>query len=388
VHLLEQAAEFSEVGAGVQLGPNVVRLLDAWGLTDALAAVAAFPAELHVHSALHGAVLGALPFGTRCVRAYGAAYATIARADLHGLLLGAVRSQGAVEIHLGTTVSAVSQTATHVQATVEIATVVHDPAQMQPAASRTFEADALIGADGLWSRVRQQVVQNDPPPRTKGHLAYRAMVRQSDLPSALRSGVVTAWMGHRFHAVQYPVRGGEWLNVVVIVESSLVADRQGSNDRGNSQGWDYKANAVDLHKALAGSCRPLRSLVEAIGNWRLWPLSDRPPLQSANQMLRGRIALLGDAAHPMLPYLAQGAGMAIEDAYVLAESLAASADVASGLQHYATTRWQRNGRVQARAIRNGQVFHLSGLPRVARDAAIRFLGPCLLDVPWLYRGVH
>ncbi len=388
VQLLERSAEFSEVGAGVQLGPNVVRLLNAWGLNGALTAVAAFPAELQVCSAATGAVTGVLPLGARCIQTYGAAYATIARADLHGLLMNAVRSQGAVEIQQGTTVSGLLQSATQVQASAEIEATVEAASQAHATMSHTFEADVLIGADGLWSRVRKQVVEMDAPPRTTGHLAYRAMVLQSDLPSALRSQVITAWMGQRFHAVQYPVRGGEWLNVVVIVESSMLGDRQGRDELGSAQGWDYSANAADLHRALAGSCGPLSTLIEAIANWRLWPLSDRPPLQSAAQMMRGRVALLGDAAHPMLPYLAQGAGMAIEDAYVLAQSLSAGADAPLALQHYAIARWQRNARVQARAIRNGRIFHSGGVTQFARDAAISLLGPRLLDVPWLYRGVQ
>ena len=364
VELLEQSAAFGEVGAGVQLGPNVVRLLNGWGLADALAAVAACPQELQVRSAIGGDVLGVLPLGRRALRLYGAQYLTMARADLHGLLLRAVEQCADVALHLESRVAKIESEGSSVA--------------VRDTQGRTFTADALLGADGLWSRVRQAVV-NDAPPRFTGHLAYRALVHQSDLPAALRSQVVTAWMGPKFHAVQYPVKRGEWLNVVVIVQGKL---------SGDLQHWDHQANAADLRRHMGAACQPIRDLVGAIADWRLWPLCDRAPMQSALEHARGRIALLGDAAHPMRPYLAQGAGMAIEDACVLAQSLASTGDVVQALQHYADVRWQRNARVQARAIRNGEIFHMQGLMRSGRDMSLKLLGARLLDVPWLYRGLQ
>jgi salicylate hydroxylase len=365
VQLLEQASAFGEVGAGVQLGPNVVRLLNGWGLADALSRVAAFPPELQVRSALSGQVLGVLPLGQRTLQTYGAAYLTVARADLHTVLLDTVRQQPGVMLHLDSRVSRIDADTTSVTVRDNHGT--------------NYTADALVGADGVWSRVRQYVV-NDAPPRVTGHLAYRAMVRQSDLPEALRSQVVTAWMGPRFHGVQYPVKGGDWLNVVVIVQGKA---------SGDMQSWDHSANGADLLRQLSAACTPLNGLVAAIPSWRLWPLCDRAPMQGAEEHARGRMALLGDAAHPMRPYLAQGAGMAIEDAFVLAQSLAAAGgDVAQGLARYAGQRWQRNARVQARAIRNGEIFHMQGWMRWGRDASLRLLGARLLDVPWLYRGLQ
>jgi salicylate hydroxylase len=197
----------------------------------------------------------------------------------------------------------------------------------------------------------------------------------------LRSQHVTAWLGPKLHVVQYPVRGGEWLNVVAIVHGRIAGDLAD---------WNHNANAADLQRHLSASCAPLKDLIHAIAAWRLWGLSIRPPMQGAHQQARGRVALLGDAAHPMLPYLAQGAGMAIEDADALARVLAfapyASSDVPALLARYAAQRWQRNARVQARAIRNGQVFHATGPVRWGRDAAMKLLGERLLDVPWLYGG--
>lgn len=362
VTLLEQSSEFGEVGAGIQLGPNVVRILEAWGLGEALRGVAAFPECLRVRNAMNGAVLGELPMGQTMVQRYGASYVTIARADMHGLLLDAVRRQGKVHLRLSSEVTRVDQD----EQTVRVQTL-----------TQNFHAPVLVGADGVWSRLRKEVV-DDGAPRVTGHLAFRALVPQADLPEKLRSKVVTAWLGRDFHVVQYPVRRGEWLNVVAIVHGHVYGD---------PKHWDHSANAAELRTRLAGATKALRDLVHAIPNWRLWALSDRPPMRSASEHARGRIALLGDAAHPMRPYLAQGAGMAIEDADTLARVLDANPDdVPAALQSYANLRWQRNARVQARAIRNGEIFHLRGPMQVGRDLSLRLLGEKLLDVPWLYRG--
>ena len=360
VQLLEQAGAFAEIGAGVQLGPNAVRVLEGWGLIDALRSVAAFPERLEVRNALSAQTLGVLPLGERTVARYGAAHATVARSDLHGLLLQAVQGHG-VPLQLNVVLTEVSQTIEGVQ--------------LRTASGQTLATPLLIGADGLWSRVRQHLL-HDSPPRATGHLAFRAMVKQSALPALVRSQVVTAWLGPKFHVVQYPVRGGEWLNVVVIVQG---------HTPGDPTSWDHSANAQELRARLADAQAPLLDLIHAIDEWRLWPLYDRAPMASAREQAQGRIALLGDAAHPMRPYLAQGAGMAIEDAQQLAASLQAHADdVPAALAHYGYMRWQRNARVQARAIRNGEIFHLRGPMRLGRDVALKLLGARLLDMPWLY----
>ncbi|WP_309680486.1 FAD-dependent monooxygenase [Polaromonas sp.] len=364
VRLFERAPVFSEVGAGIQLGPNVVKVLQGWGLADALAGVAAFPERLQVRSAVSGQTLGELPLGETMARRYGAPYATVHRADLHGLLLKAAQQQTDVRLHLERPLQSFSQTA-------EVVTV-------QTASGPAIEGDALIGADGLWSRVRQQLL-GDGLPRHGGHLAYRALLPQSRLPERLRTQHVTAWLGPRMHVVQYPVRGGDWLNLVVIVQGE-VAD--------GVDPWNHTASAAELAPTVAGCCTALQDMVQAMTGWQLWALCDRPPMQGPHQHALGRVALLGDAAHPMRPYLAQGAGMAIEDAaelgHVLAQALDPAFDVPVMLQRYALNRWQRNARVQARALRNGQIFHADGLLRWGRDASLRLLGARLLDLPWLY----
>ncbi len=364
VDLLEQSPIFGEVGAGIQLGPNVVKVLDKLGVGEALRRVAALPAHLEVRNATTAERLGVLPLGQTTVQRYGAPYVTIARADMHTLLLEAVRAQGGADLHLDSRVIDIAQD----EKSTRVDTV----------QDQSFEAPLLLGADGLWSIVRRQVVDNDVAPRVTGHLAFRAMLPQSALPASLRSQVVTAWMGPEFHAVHYPVRSGEWLNVVCIVHGKV---------SGDPQSWDHSANAHELRCRMSLARGPLRDLIYAIDQWRLWPLTDREPMARAAEHAKGRIALLGDAAHPMRPYLAQGAGMAIEDASALATCLSETPEqVPQALKRYAAMRWQRNARVQARAIRNGEIYHLKGVQQVGRDIALKLLGARLMDVPWLYNG--
>ncbi len=363
VDLLEKSSEFHEFGAGIQLGPNVVRILQQWGLIDALRAIAAFPPQLEVRSAMSADLLGVLPLGTSMESRYGAPYATVARADLQQLLLEAVKKQDKVRLHLSCEVTGVSQSA--------------DAVSIQTNTEAAWKAPVLVGADGVWSRIRSHVVA-DGAPRVTGHLAFRAMLPQSELPVHLRTDVVTAWMGPEFHVVQYPVRGGDWMNVVAIVHGSVVGD---------PAHWEHGANAGELRARLANAGARLLDLIHAIPAWRLWALSDRPPMAGAHEHAKGRIVLVGDAAHPMRPYLAQGAGMAIEDAYHLGNMLKGdSDDMAKTLRQFAERRWQRSARVQTRAIRNGKIFHLRGPVKTGRDLSIKLLGSRLLDVPWLYSG--
>ena len=364
VELFEKAATFSEIGAGIQLGPNVTRILQAWGLLDAIRRTATAPDGLQVRSATTGGVLGELRLGHAMAERYGAPYLTLHRADLHAALLQAVQ-QTSTNLHVNSAVRSFQQTPDAVSV---------QTSRKEQDCDEDFHV--LVGADGLWSHIRQQVL-NDDAPRPTGHLAYRALIKQTDLPVRLRSQNVTAWLGRNMHAVQYAVRGGECLNVVVFVHGGAPDD---------FQSWNHSANAADLSSQLADCCPAVQDLVQAAPDWRLWVMHDRLPMQGSYQHAQGRVALLGDAAHPMRPYLAQGAGMAIEDAAELGSVMrgASSQAVPAALQHYAAVRWQRNARVQARALRNGQIFHAAGPMRWGRDVAMKLIGEKLLDVPWLY----
>jgi salicylate hydroxylase len=364
VRLFEQAAEFSEVGAGLQLGPNATRILRSWGVLANPQLRPFTPSRLSVRDAADGRELGALRLGATAEQRYGAPYLTVHRADLHAALLAAATAAGA-RMHVGQRITAANPQGAVVTA--------------RTAAGTEIEAEALAVADGVWSSLRQNLLADGPAPAT-GHIAYRALLPRPDLPAAWRFDEVRAWLGPRMHLVSYPVRAGEALNVVGFVEGVAPPALHG---------WDHAAEAGTLRAATGPLCRDLETLLDAVPAWRLWPVHDRAPMRGPEEMACGRAALLGDAAHPMLPYLAQGAGMSIEDAFELQRALQPCdgrvIDVPVALQRYALNRWERCARVQARARRNARVFHADGVVRAARNVAMRLGGERLMDLPWLYR---
>ena len=366
--VLERAAIFLEAGAGIQMGPNVTRTLHAWGLAEDLKKIGFTPQRLEAKDTQTGQVIGSLRLGPRSLNAYGAPYVTVHRADLHRVLLQKIISSGLAELRLDSEVQAVQQNADGIQIS----------GTNLPASLTEFsKSAAMVGADGLWSKIRQFVV---PPtaPRVTGLLAYRALVPMQSIPEKLRLQDVNVWVGPKVHAVLYPVKCGDYLNLVVVVQGPPPA---------SLDDWDHAGNKQDLEAAMGPIHADLRNMLAAVPAWRLWPLCDRPPIKGPHEMAKGRIALLGDAAHPMRPFLAQGAGMAIEDAAELARSWArADLQVEDRLQMYAQARWARNAQVQQRSIRNGQIFHLQGPLRWGRNVAMKLMGEPLMDVPWLYTG--
>lgn len=377
----ERATAFSEVGAGVQLGPNVTRILHAWGAEAALRKVGFQPERLLARDLNSGEALAALSLRDAQQR-YGSPYVTVHRADLHGLLLQLAQSQQVI-LRNG-------------QQVQHVVNQPHDVLAHYSDGTPSTSHPMVVVADGVWSQLRQQLL-NDGAATFTGHVAYRALVSQAELPAALRTHDVTVWMGPHVHVVHYPVRAGEWLNVVCLVEA-VPAQGQSSTHHHTStpqawqslQNWNVQASfeqtQQSLQYALRGANSHLQRLIEHATDWRLWPLCGRSPMKGAHEHAKGRVALIGDAAHPMLPYLAQGAGMAIEDAAVLARVFEnkAQADVSQCLDEFAQQRWQRNARVQARAVRNGKIFHADGAMRLARDAGLRWMGASLMDMPWLY----
>lgn len=363
--VFEQAEAFSEVGAGIQLGPNATRILQEWELLQGeLGGLVVAPSRLRARDGVDGADLGVLELGPAMVQRHGAPYLTVHRADLQSALLRAVQA-GGVRLHTGSRLGAVEEQGSVVTA--------------RTSEARLVEAEALVAADGVWSKLRVDVA-GDAPTQPTGQLAYRGVVRQQDLSASLRSDEVTVWLAPRMHLVTYPVRGGEWLNAVCVVEGT---------QPGDPSGWDFAATQAQLEAALGPVCAAVRERVASMPAWSFWVLHARPPVGSAEEMARGRVALLGDAAHPMRPYLAQGAGMAIEDARELQRVLAIAddriVDVPTAFRRYALNRWQRVAKVQERSIRNGTIFHATGPLRMARNAAMRLLGDKLLDQPWLYK---
>lgn len=366
--VLERAATFSEVGAGIQMGPNVTRILHAWGLAEDLQEIGFVPRKLDAKDTQTGQIIGTLRLGQRSLDTYGAPYFTVHRADLHRVLLKKIMSSGQAELRLDSEVEGLQQNADGIQIS---------GTNLPASLTELSKSAAMVGADGLWSKTRQFVV---PPtaPRVTGLLAYRALVPMQSIPEKLRLQDVNVWVGPRVHAVLYPVKCGEYLNLVVVVQGPPPA---------SLDDWDHAGNKQDLEAAMGPIHADLRNMLAAVPAWRLWPLCDRPPIKGPHEMAKGRIALLGDAAHPMRPFLAQGAGMAIEDAAELARSWArADLQVEDRLQMYAQARWARNAQVQQRSIRNGQIFHLQGPLRWGRNAAMKLMGEPLMDVPWLYAG--
>ena len=368
--LLEQSPAFSEVGAGVQLGPNAMRVLHDWGLQEALEEVCSFPPSLYARDMASGAVLGQLELGERAAQRYGAPYATIHRADLHRLLHQSAMASGKLQCHLAHAVERIEHSSEGVRFSTQN--------------GLQWQAQVALACDGVWSGLRAQVLPQDNPAVFTGHVAYRGLVRMSALPQHLRHIHVQVWLGHRTHAVLYPVKSGEWLNVVIVVQ------RHGQDVEA---GWDHNADAQAVAQAMGGKIhRELNDLLRAVGQWRLWPLYARKPVWGHTDMVRERVALMGDAAHPMKPYLAQGAAMALEDAWLLGSMVQATDTPPEAipwsplLRSWGRQRWSRASWVQRRSSRNGTLFHLRPPFKWVRNLGMRLLGSGVMDIPKLYKG--
>jgi salicylate hydroxylase len=360
VTVLEQSAAFGEIGAGIQLGPNIFKMFDYLGLTQAVNDVAFFPTGLAMYDVRTGEkVIRVLADTTRA--AYGFPYGLIYRADLHNVFLDACKAMPNVRLRTGSKVESFTQDGSGVKVHV--------------AGGEVVQGDALIGADGLWSRIREAIV-GDGKPRVSGHIAYRAVLKREDVPAHLWSDDVALWCGEKTHLVHYPLRRGELFNLVAVFHSSKY-----------DEGWNTFGDAAELNERFAGAMPQVRELLGRIETWKMWVLCDREPVKDWTDR---RVTLLGDAAHPMLQYLAQGAGQAIEDAVVLGEALrSAGGDVARAFQKYQQARYLRTGRVQLTARFYGDIYHASGVQRELRNQMFQggkesagFAG-----LKWMYEGI-
>ena len=364
VEVFERAPALEAFGAGLQLSPNATRALARLGALDAVRALALAPRAIRVLSARDGAELARLPLDD-AERRWGAPYLVIRRADLQAALAEAAARLPNLALRLATEVA---------DATVEGAGVA---VELKRGGTATRETgDLLVGADGLSSRVRERIgFGAADAPRFSGLVAFRAVVEARRAPRAA-ANEVTLRLGAGAHFVCYPLRGGAIVNLVAVVEAA----RRGGADDGP---WDGVADRSVLDRATAGWSRDARALIAAAADWRAWPLRLRPPLA---RFAFGPIALVGDAAHPMTPFLAQGAAQAIEDADALARRLAETTDVARALAAYSRDRVARAARVQRDALVQGRVYHLSGPFAFARDLALAALGPegLLERLDWLY----
>ncbi len=362
VVVLEQAERLEETGAGIQLTPNASRILIDLGLADRLRPMATAPTAVRVLSAASGREIVRMPLADADER-YGAPYWAIHRGDLQEALAAAASQQQGVTIKLG------------VRAEDFIAHRNGITVMAQGSAGTTDERGAaLLAADGLWSRARARLGHASSP-RFSGRVAWRGVVPARQVPPEFREPLIHLWLGRDAHFVHYPVKAGSIINLVVI-----------TSDRWNEPGWSEPASRAELVPRLAAQAwaPPARALVNLPDAWLKWALYDRRPIW---RWSRGPVALLGDAAHPMLPFLAQGAAMAIEDAAVAAQCLGRMPDNPAGaLRTYAAMRRWRTRKVQRMAARNGTIYHFAGAGAWLRDAVMRAIGgPRLLQhYDWIY----
>jgi salicylate hydroxylase len=358
VSVLEKAARLEEAGAGLQLSPNASRVLIGLGLGARLAPHAITPDAVRIMTARSGREVMRLPLGDAAAQA-GAPYWVIHRADLQAALLAAVREHPAIELRLGCAVADVAIDA----AGVTIHGGAGDP----------LHAVALIGADGVWSAVRQRLFPQAQP-AFAGLIAWRGTFDAGLLSAEPVLHQVQLWMGPHAHLVAYPISGGRQVNMVAIVPGDW-----------QQPGWSEPGDAAELARHFATARWPAEALamIGAVAAWRRWALFTMPDGGVWNE---GPVALLGDAAHAMLPFAAQGAGMAIEDAAVLAECLGDAAGIPAALARYAAMRRSRVGRVQRTARQSGQIYHLRGPMALARALTMQALGPRRLQArqDWIY----
>lgn len=364
VTVLERRDAFSEIGAGIQLAPNAFAALAALGVDDAVRDRAVHIDELRLMDGTTEEQVGALSLGESYRHRFGHAYVVVHRADLYEPLLRACRLDGRVELRANAEVDGFEQNRTGVTVTL--------------ASGEILRGSALIGADGLRSTVRGQIV-GDGEPRVSGHTIYRSVIPMERVPRHLRWNAVALWAGPKWHVVHYPIAGGRQFNLAA------------THDDG--AGVAVAGLAVERRlvlSAFSGAGRTVRRLLELAKAWRTWVVCDRDPV---DRWTDGRVALLGDAAHPMLQYAAQGACMAVEDAVELAGLLKPSDDhddVACALATYAKRRGARTARTQLVSREMGRLYHMAGAEAQERNAMLSALSQEELfeKVAWLHDGPY
>jgi salicylate hydroxylase len=356
--ILERETAIAGEGAGIQLGPNAVRILQSLGVAPNLESEVAAPSHLAICDGISGKALTELPLGDAMANRFGAPYWTLHRADLRAALLTAAMAEPAIAITTGFEAARMSETG--------------DAVTLTSTAGETRKGLILAGADGLWSRVRHMIFGEVALPHS-GYVAYRTVLPREDVPRALAGNAVHIWLAPKVHAVHYPVRGGREVAAVVVLE-----------ELGQERGWHSDGAADHVRRHTSGLSSEISSLISAAKNWRKWALADARPFPAWS---KGRCVLLGDAAHPVLPFLAQGGALALEDAAVLASAIAkAPASPAAAISAFENLRCPRAARVQAAARRNGRIYHLGGWAARARNRVLTARDPAQLmhDYDWLY----
>ena len=368
VVVIEKAERLEEIGAGVQLSPNASRVLVDLGLQPRLGSRAVTPDAISLMSVRSGGEVARLPIGEVAALSAGSPYWVMHRAHLQAALQAHVNDNPDIELRLG---CQFEDAVTHAKGLTVV--------QRSGMARGQELAVALIGADGIWSTVRQHLFPGMQP-KFSGLIAWRGTLDARQLPREYTSRRVQLWMGPNAHLVTYPIAGARQINIVAVVPGTW-----------NRPGWSAPGEIGEIKNAFGSSrwAGPARMMIGAVDGWRKWALFTVP---DAGAWTDGAIGLLGDAAHAMLPFAAQGAGMAIEDAAVLAKCLGEAAGdniaaaVPAALKRYAKLRRPRVNRVQRAARRAGLIYHLTGPMAYARDLVIKAMGPkrMLARQDWIY----
>lgn len=354
--VVERRAGLEEVGAGIQIGPNGVKVLRSLGADARLAASAVTPESVRIASGTSGAALAQVPLGKTIEARHGAPYWTVAREDLHRALREtAAQDRDRIELQTGATALSLRATAAGVELAVE-------------GRDRHLKGSALVIASGLWGEIGDARISLQPTRR----LAARALVPIDQVPPAFRDNVVGLWLGPRAHLVHYPVRAGRLLNVVAVL--------QGASE---PETWNAPADKARIVDGFVHWDAAPRRLIESVPEWRQWRLykaSAAPPPLPRN------IIRIGDAAGPVMPFLAQGGVLALEDAAAVASALAAGPDAGTALESIRARRFARRAAVAKASADNGRIYHLDGLAAKARDLVLRASSPerLLRRFDWLY----
>ncbi|MEO7244214.1 MAG: 3-hydroxybenzoate 6-monooxygenase [Rubrivivax sp.] len=357
VRVLEQAPELGEIGAGIQLGPNAFAAFDALGIGEKARGRAVYTDEMVMHDALDETLIGRIPTGEAFRQRFGNPYAVIHRADVHGSLLEAAQESGRIQVVTSTRVQRVEQDDSSV-------TVID-------AKGGRHRGLALIGADGVKSAVRRQFVGDEA--RVSGHVVYRAVVDKEHFPADLQWNAASIWVGPDCHLVHYPLRGGEQYNVVVTFHSR------------DKEEWSVREGSrEEVQSYFEGICSRARQLIDLPKDWKRWATADRNPI---GHWTHQRATLLGDAAHPTLQYLAQGACMAMEDGVTLGEALRVhDNEFGKAFAHYQRSRVARTARIVLSAREMGRIFHAKGVERLVRNELWKDRSPERFydAMEWLY----
>jgi salicylate hydroxylase len=359
VIVLEKAPALGEIGAGIQLGPNAFHAFDALGVGPSARAMAVYIDKLRLMDALTAEEIVHIDLGEKFRARFGNPYAVVHRGDLHGVLLRACRENAKINLRVNSEVLSYEQDGSCV--TVRLA------------AGENVKGCALIGADGLWSNVRKQVVR-DGPPRVSGHTTYRSVIPTDRMPEDLRWNAATLWAGPKCHLVHYPLSGWKVFNLVITSHNDAREPVAG-----------VPVSHEEVMPGFAHVHERARQIIDHGSDWKLWVLCDREPTE---RWIDGRVTLLGDAAHPMLQYMAQGACMAMEDAVCLAHMVAEHpGNIETALKAYRDRRVLRTARVQIQSRALGDhIYHPGGPHAALRNAIMRNKSQedWYEDLAWLY----